>query len=91
MTGVQTCALPISAGQVKLAYTAAAANGAPILRYEVCSSLDGKKFVAWAPLNQATKLIKGKWAKGKTLYIKLRAVNAVGAGLPAQAKLKLTK
>ena len=36
-----------AAGQVKLAYTAAAANGAPILRYEVCSSLDGKKFVAW--------------------------------------------
>ena len=80
-----------AAGQVKLAYTAAAANGGAILRYEVCSSLDGKKYVAWAPLNQSTKLIKGKWAKGKTLYVQLRAVNSAGAGAPALAKLKLTK
>lgn len=80
-----------AAGQVKLAYAAAAANGAPILRYEVRTSTDGKKWVAWAALNQSTKLIKGKWAKGVTLYVQLRAVNAAGLGASSQAKLKLTK
>ncbi|MBU6212862.1 MAG: fibronectin type III domain-containing protein [Actinomycetales bacterium] len=80
-----------AAGQVKLAYAAAVANGAAITRYEVRTSTDGKKWVAWAALNQSTKLIKGKWAKGVTLYVQLRAVNSAGLGASSQAKLKLTK
>lgn len=68
--------------QLTVSFTAGADGGSPLTNYEV--SLDnGASYTAMSPAQTTSPLILTGLTNGTTYLIKIRAVNAVGAGAPS--------
>jgi uncharacterized delta-60 repeat protein len=65
-------------GQLTVAFTPAGSSGSPITRYEY--SRNGEPFTATSPLLPAGSFVIAGLQDGTQYQIRLRAVNAVGAG-----------
>jgi subtilisin family serine protease len=72
-------------GQLTVKFTAPSTNGAPISAYEY-SVDDGASFTTVAPPPASRTITIGGLTNGTTYQVKVRAVNAAGAGAPSRAK-----
>ncbi len=72
-------------GQLTVKFTAPSTNGAPISAYEY-SVDDGASFTTVSPPPASRTITIGGLTNGTTYQVKVRAVNAAGAGAPSRAK-----
>ena len=72
-------------GQLTVKFTAPSSNGAPISAYEY-SVDNGASFTTVSPAPASRTITIGGLVNGTTYQVKVRAVNAAGAGAPSRAK-----